>query len=88
MTAEILIRKADVVVTMNGERAEIAGGDVLIRGGVIAAVGQGLTTTGAVIEAAGGVVTDWAGAPAHHGGRVLAASHAEVHQAAMVALRG
>ena len=57
MTAEILIRKADVVVTMNGERAEIAGGDVLIRGGVIAAVGQGLTTRGAVIEAAGCVVT-------------------------------
>ena len=42
----------------------------------------------AVIEAAGGVVTDWVGAPAHQGGRVLAASSAEVHQAAMAALRG
>jgi hypothetical protein len=30
----------------------------------------------AVIEAAGGVVTDWEGGPAHGGGRVLAASSA------------
>ena len=54
---EILIRNADVVVTMNAQRAEIAQGDVLIQGGVIAAVGQGLTTTGQVIEAKGCVVT-------------------------------
>ncbi|HBD89556.1 MAG TPA: 8-oxoguanine deaminase [Gemmobacter sp.] len=54
---EILIRGAAVVVTMDGARREIAGGDVLIRGGVIAAVGQGLTTRGAVLEAAGCVVT-------------------------------
>ena len=55
--SEILIRNADVVVTMDGARREIAGGDVLLRGGVIAAVGQGLTTTGAVVEARGCVVT-------------------------------
>ena len=55
--SEILIRNADVVVTMDGARREIAGGDVLIRGGVIAAVGQGLATTGAVVEARGCVVT-------------------------------
>ena len=55
--AEILIRNATSVVTMNPARDEIPGGDVLIRGGAIAAVGQGLTTTGAVIEAAGCVVT-------------------------------
>lgn len=54
---EILIRGAAVVVTMDGARREIAGGDVLIRGGVIAAVGQGLTTRGTVLEAAGCVVT-------------------------------
>jgi cytosine/adenosine deaminase-related metal-dependent hydrolase len=54
---EVLIRNADVVVTMNAQRAEIAQGDVLIQGGVIAAVGQGLTTTGQVIEAKGCVVT-------------------------------
>ncbi len=39
---EILIRGAECVVTMDAARREIAGGDVLIRGGVIAAVGQGL----------------------------------------------
>ncbi len=54
---ELLIRGAAVVVTMDGARREIAGGDVLIRGGVIAAVGQGLVTAGAVVEAAGCVVT-------------------------------
>ena len=55
--AEILIRGAEVVVTMNAGRAEVAGGDVLLRGGVIAAVGQGLATSGRVIEARGCVVT-------------------------------
>ncbi|MDB5663798.1 8-oxoguanine deaminase [Cypionkella sp.] len=54
---EILIRNADVVVTMDGARREIAQGDVLLRGGVIAAVGQGLATSGAVVEARGCVVT-------------------------------
>ena len=37
----------------------------------------------AVIEAAGGVVTDWTGAPAHDGGRVLAAANREIHAAAL-----
>ncbi|TXI06292.1 MAG: 8-oxoguanine deaminase [Pseudorhodobacter sp.] len=55
--SEILIRNAAAVVTMNPAREEIAGGDVLIRGGVIAAVGQGLTTSGAVVNATGCVVT-------------------------------
>jgi cytosine/adenosine deaminase-related metal-dependent hydrolase len=54
---ETLIRGAEVVVTMDGARREIAGGDVLIRGGVIAAVGQGLMTSGHVVEAQGCVVT-------------------------------
>ena len=54
---EILIRGAAAVVTMDGARREIAGGDVLLRGGVVAAVGQGLATTGEVVEAAGCVVT-------------------------------
>ena len=54
----ILIRNAAAVVTMNAGREEIAGGDVLIRGGVIAAVGQGVQAPGAeVVEAAGCVVT-------------------------------
>jgi cytosine/adenosine deaminase-related metal-dependent hydrolase len=55
--SEILIRGAASVVTMDGMRSEIAGGDVLIRGGVIASVGSGLTTTGKVVEARGCVVT-------------------------------
>lgn len=55
--AEILIRNADVVVTMDARRAELARGDVLIRGGIIAAVGQGLASSGTIIEARGCVVT-------------------------------
>lgn len=54
---EVLIRGAAAVVTMDAARREIAGGDVLIRGGVIAAVGLGLATSGVVVEAAGCVVT-------------------------------
>ncbi|WP_270731188.1 histidinol-phosphatase [Shimia sp. Alg240-R146] len=41
----------------------------------------------AVIEAAGGRVTDWTGGPAHEGGRVLAAANAEIHAAALNILR-
>lgn len=37
----------------------------------------------AVVEAAGGVVTDWRGGPAHKGGRVVAASSAALHAAAL-----
>jgi cytosine/adenosine deaminase-related metal-dependent hydrolase len=57
VSKEILIRGAAVVVTMDAARQEIAGGDVLIRGGAIVACGHGLTTTGDVIEATGCVVT-------------------------------
>ncbi len=41
----------------------------------------------AVIEAAGGVVTDWQGGPVHEGGRVLAAANATLHAAALEILR-
>ncbi len=37
----------------------------------------------AVIEAAGGMVTDWRGGPALDGGRILAAANAGVHAAAL-----
>ncbi len=37
----------------------------------------------AVIEAAGGIVTDWAGGRADGGGRILAAATPEIHAAAM-----
>ncbi|MDE0590220.1 histidinol-phosphatase [Halocynthiibacter sp. C4] len=40
----------------------------------------------AVIQAAGGVVTDWKGEPAHNGGRVLAAATPELHAAALLLL--
>lgn len=36
-----------------------------------------------VIEAAGGIVTDWRGGPAHNGGRVIAAATAELHGEAL-----
>lgn len=58
MSRRLLIRGAEVVVTMDGARREIAGGDVLTDGGVIAAVGTGLAADGAeVIEARGCVIT-------------------------------
>jgi len=37
----------------------------------------------AVIQAAGGVVTNWQGGAAHDGGRVLAAANPEIHAAAL-----
>lgn len=40
----------------------------------------------AVIEAAGGIVTDWEGRPAPGGGRILAAANAAVHAAAVAVL--
>ncbi|RWR28524.1 inositol monophosphatase family protein [Sinirhodobacter populi] len=42
----------------------------------------------AVIEAAGGIVTDWTGGPAWRGGRVLAAANREIHAEAMRVLNG
>lgn len=41
----------------------------------------------AVIEAAGGVVTDWNGGPAHHGGRVIAACNRKIHAEALELLK-
>lgn len=37
----------------------------------------------AVIQAAGGIITDWRGAPAHDGGRVLAAGSPDLHLQAL-----
>ncbi len=42
----------------------------------------------AVIQAAGGVVTDWQGGPAHQGGRVVAAANATIHAQALAILKG
>lgn len=37
----------------------------------------------AVVEAAGGIVTDWHGEPAHEGGRALAAANPSIHAEAL-----
>lgn len=39
-----------------------------------------------LVQAAGGIVTDWSGGPAHHGGRALAAANADIHAEAMAIL--
>lgn len=41
----------------------------------------------AVVQAAGGIVTDWQGGPAHAGGRAVAAANAAIHAAALEILR-
>jgi len=41
----------------------------------------------AVIQAAGGIVTNWEGGPAHDGGRVLAAANPEIHAQALKILQ-
>lgn len=40
----------------------------------------------ALIHAAGGIVTDWQGGPAHNGGRVLAAANCKIHAEALALL--
>ncbi len=40
----------------------------------------------AVVEAAGGIVTNWTGGPAHQGGQVIAAANRDIHAEAVVAL--
>ncbi|MEJ6398380.1 8-oxoguanine deaminase [Yoonia sp. 208BN28-4] len=53
-----LIRQADVVLTMDDNRAELAGADILIEGGIIADIGVDLAVTDAnVVLAKGCVVT-------------------------------
>ncbi|MBM1813832.1 8-oxoguanine deaminase [Pseudosulfitobacter pseudonitzschiae] len=54
---EVLIQGADHILTMDDDRRELSGADILLRDGQIAAVGQGLTTTGETVQARGCVVT-------------------------------
>ncbi|WP_108501281.1 inositol monophosphatase family protein [Paracoccus indicus] len=42
----------------------------------------------AVVQAAGGIVTDWQGGPAAQGGQVIAAASPELHAAALALLAG
>ena len=37
----------------------------------------------ALVQAAGGIVTDWDGGPAHDGGRAIAAANADIHSQAL-----
>lgn len=57
--------------------------DLVIEAGLLAYDVQGPI---AVIEAAGGIVTDWQGKPCHNGGRVLAAANREIHAQALALL--
>lgn len=41
----------------------------------------------AVVQAAGGVVTDWSGGPAHEGGRAIAAANPQIHAEALAILK-
>ena len=41
----------------------------------------------AVIQAAGGIVTDWRGGPAHQGGRAIAAANPAIHAQALAILK-
>ncbi|MBS0126628.1 8-oxoguanine deaminase [Thetidibacter halocola] len=54
---EILIRNARTILTMDDAGSEQVGHDILIRDGVIAAMGPGLATTGEIVDAATCVVT-------------------------------
>ena len=54
---EVLIRNARHVVTMDDTRRVLDGPDILLRDGVIAAIGGGLSTKGETVEASACVVT-------------------------------
>ncbi|XDA97560.1 8-oxoguanine deaminase [Sulfitobacter sp. LCG007] len=54
---EVLIRGAELILTMDDMRRELTGEDILIRDGTIAAIGPALSTTGEVIRAQGCLVT-------------------------------
>jgi len=55
---DVLIKNADVVLTMDDTRQELHGADIKVVGGVIAQVGHALPTDGcAVFDASGTIVT-------------------------------
>lgn len=55
--AEVLIRHADHILTMDDTRRELHGADIRVQGGVITEIGIGLDSTGTVHDARGCVVT-------------------------------
>ena len=54
---EFLIRNAHTILTMNDAGSELTGLDLLLRDGVIADIGVGLSTSGEVVDARNCVVT-------------------------------
>ncbi|WP_342068599.1 8-oxoguanine deaminase [Yoonia algicola] len=55
---ETLIKDANHIITMDDQRQELQGADILLRGGVVAAIGQNLTADGAaVFHAKGKIIT-------------------------------
>lgn len=54
---DLLIRNADLALTMDDERRELAGCDILVQGGRIARIGAGLEADAVVVDAAGCLVT-------------------------------
>ena len=54
---ELLIRNAQTIVTMDDDRRVLSDADILLRDGVIAAIGPNLSTTGQSIDARGCTVT-------------------------------
>jgi cytosine/adenosine deaminase-related metal-dependent hydrolase len=55
--AELLIKGAEIALTMDDARRELRDCDIKLQDGVIAEIGTGLETSGEVIEAAGCLVT-------------------------------
>ncbi|KQI72085.1 hydroxydechloroatrazine ethylaminohydrolase [Loktanella sp. 5RATIMAR09] len=55
---ETLIKDADHIITMDDQRQELQGADILLRGGAVAAIGQNLIADGAtVFHAKGKIIT-------------------------------
>ncbi|MBV1903345.1 MAG: 8-oxoguanine deaminase, partial [Marinosulfonomonas sp.] len=57
MSNEILLKQAQVIVTMDDQRRELSGDDIRIKDGVIAEIGPNLSCAGETILANGCVVT-------------------------------
>ena len=54
---DLLVRNADLALTMDDERREIAGCDILVQDGRIARIGAGLEADAVIVDAAGCLVT-------------------------------
>lgn len=64
--AETLIKDADVIVTMDDQRRELQGADILLRDGVIVEIGQNLSFNSAEVFAAKGKIVTPGLVNTHH----------------------